>query len=103
MTSQLIVGKELRRLGKGVLDLVRSRHLSKIGEGGLTRTHLAAIGVFCLLPIAATAALYYSIPKETLTADPVRTPTIEKLRLPDLRGQMAAIEAVSDPDRKSVV
>ena len=97
MTSQLIVGKELRRLGKGVLDLVRSRHLSKIGEGGLTRTHLAAIGVFCLLPIAATAALYYSIPKETLTADPVRTPTIEKLRLPDLRGQMAAIEAVSDP------
>lgn len=97
MTSQLIVGKELRRLGKGVIDLVRSRRLSKVGQGGVTRTYLAALGIFCLLPIAATAALYYTIPSETLTSTPVRTLTIETVRLPDLRGQMAAIEAVTDP------
>lgn len=97
MTSQLIVGKELRRLGKGVIDLVRSRRLSQVGGGGVTRTYLAALGIFCLLPIAATAALYYSIPNETLTSAPVRTLKIETVRLPDMRGQMAAIEAVSDP------
>lgn len=97
MTSQLIVGKELRRLGKGVVDLVRTRRLTHVGGGGLTRTYAAALGVFCLLPIAATAALYYSIPDKTLTTEPVRTLTVENVRLPDLRGQMAAIEAVGDP------
>ncbi len=97
MTSQLIVGKELRRLGRGVIDLVRSRRLSQVGGGGVTRTYVAAFGIFCVLPIAATAALYYSIPSETLTTDPVRTLTVEQVRLPDLRGQMAAIEAVTDP------
>lgn len=97
MTSQLIVGKELRRLGKGVIDLARSRRLSQVGGGGVTRTYLVALGLFCVLPIGATAALYYSIPSETLTASPVRTLTVEPVRLPDLRGQMAAIEAVTDP------
>ena len=97
MTSQLIVGKELRRLGKGVIDLARSRRLSQVGGGGVTRTYLVALGLFCVLPIGATAALYYSIPNETLTASPVRTLTVEPVRLPDLRGQMAAIEAVTDP------
>ena len=66
MTSQLIVGKELRRLGKGVIDLARSRRLSQVGGGGVTRTYLVALGLFCVLPIGATAALYYSIPNETL-------------------------------------
>lgn len=97
MTSQRIVGKEIRRLGRSVIDLVRSRRFSPLGGGGLTRTYLAAFGIFCLLPIAATAALYYTIPKESLTTEPVRTLAVQNVRLPDLRGQMAAIEAVSDP------
>ena len=86
MTSQLIVGKELRRLGKGVIDLARSRRLSQVGGGGVTRTYLVALGLFCVLPIGATAALYYSIPNETLTASDVykrqrsRLPPFVRLR-----------------------
>ena len=49
MTSQLIVGKELRRLGKGVIDLARSRRLSQVGGGGVTRTYLVALGLFLSL------------------------------------------------------
>lgn len=82
MTSQLIVGKELRRLGKGVIDLARSRRLSQVGGGGVTRTYLVALGLFCVLPIGATAALYYSIPNETLTASPVRTLTVNRFAFP---------------------
>ena len=97
MSSQYLIGKELCRIGRAVLDLVRSRHLSSVGAGGFTRSSLVALGIFCALPVAATAALYLSIPDETLTAAPNQVLTTEVVRLPDLRGQIAAIEAIPDP------
>ena len=49
MSSQHLVGKELCRIGRAVLDLVRSRHLSSVGAGGFTRSSLVALGIFCAL------------------------------------------------------
>lgn len=97
MSSQHLVGKELCRIGRAVLDLVRSRHLSSVGAGGFTRSSLVALGIFCALPVAATAALYLSIPDETLSAAPNQVLKTEVVRLPDLRSQMAAIESVAEP------
>ena len=98
MPSQLIVGKELRRIGKAVLELKNSRRLSEVGSSGVTRPSLFALALFCALPVAATAALYLSVPNETLNANPVRRPAVETVRLPDLRDQMAAtLEVVDEP------
>ena len=97
MPSQLLVGKELRRLGNAVLELKHSRRLSAVGSGGVSRPYLVALTLFCALPVAAMAALYYSIPSESLTAAPNRQMVSEVVRLPDLRNQMAAIETVAEP------
>ncbi len=97
MSSQYLVGKQLCSIGRAVLDLVRSRHFSEVGAGGFTRSSLVALGVFCALPVAATAALYLSIPDETLSKAPRQVLTSEVVRLPDLRSQIAAIESVPEP------
>ncbi len=97
MPSQLLVGKELRRLGKAVLELKHSRRLSSVGSGGISRPYLVALALFCALPVAAMAALYYSIPSESLTTSPNRRLVSEVVRLPDLRSQMASIETIAEP------
>ena len=57
MSSQYLIGKELCRIGRAVLDLVRSRHLSSVGAGGFTRSSLLVYPVVQALATGGTGCL----------------------------------------------
>lgn len=97
MPSQLLVSKELRRLGKATLELLHSGRLSEVGSGGFTRPYVFALTLFFALPMAATAALYLSVPDETIAAVPNRHLSVENVRLPDLRNQLAGTHMRDEP------
>ena len=97
MPSQQLIGKQIRKLGRTVLELKHSRRLSGASAGSGARPYLAAFALFFAVPLAGMAALYLSVPDETLTSTPNRHLTSVTVRLPDLRGQLYSENVAYEP------
>ena len=95
MSSQSLMGKQLRSIGRSVLELLRSGRFDQIRGGGPARTYATAAILFCVIPVVATVTLYLAIPDET-TEIVERHLVMKPVRVPDLRHQMAVIEANSE-------
>lgn len=93
MTSQCILGKHLRAVGAAVMAFASPGSREQQGRA-FSRTFVTVALALCATPLVAVAAFYFSIPKEVLSeASTEKHLQVSAIRLPDLRGQMAAIEA----------